>query len=141
VSQPKQVEQSASDLGMYAARLTRSLRRSTDAKLPAAQVRVLSQLDELGPSTVTDLAVAEQCSQPTMSATVNSVVDRGWAAKTPNPDDARSWLIAMTTEGRGALTQFRRDNGARLAKRLDPYTLGELDAAVALIKHLLENRR
>jgi DNA-binding MarR family transcriptional regulator len=96
-------------------------------------------LDELGPTTVGELARADRTSQPTATAAVNALVERGWGARTPHPRDARSSLVEMTDTGRAVLAGARREYGAMLADRLPPYTAEDLRTATALIKHLLEN--
>jgi len=131
----------AAELVTYVARLTRAVRRATDPELdvPAALLRLLSILDELGPSTVTALAQADRTSQPTTTAAVNALVERGWGTREPNPADARSSLVVMTEPGRGVLADARRRHGELLADRLPPYTSDDVDRAIALLKHLLEN--
>jgi len=139
VSQSTRV--AAAELVTYAARLTRAVRRAADPGAPGASLRLLSILDELGPSTVTALAEADRTSQPTMTAAVHALVDRGWAQKLPHPDDARSSLVQLTEAGRAQLTGARREHGEILADRLPPYTSDDVRRATALIKHLLENHQ
>src|SRR5689334_18464675 len=100
---------------MYAARLVRAVRRAVDSP---AGVRVLSLLDELGPQGVSALAAADRCSQPTMTGTVNALLERGMVTKSPHPDDARSTLVDLTDAGRAELARLRRDNGRVVAERL-----------------------
>jgi DNA-binding MarR family transcriptional regulator len=140
VSQTKPREQTAAELLTYAVRITRAVRRTRSSQTPAALERLLSQLDELGPTTVTELAASDRCSQPTMSALVGGLVERGWAAKTPNPEDARSSLVAVTAEGRQVIDCVRRENGAVLARRLadTPYTEQDVRKAVDILKTLFE---
>jgi DNA-binding MarR family transcriptional regulator len=129
----------AAELVTYAARLTRAVRRVANPGAAGASLRLLSILDELGPSTVTALAEADRTSQPTMTAAVNALVERGWAGKRPHPDDARSCLVELTDPGRAQLAAARRQHGEILADRLPPYTTDDVREATALIKHLLEN--
>ena len=53
--------------------LVREVRRHK-VDIPPANIRLMSLLDELGPSTISALAVADRCSQPTMSGLVNASV-------------------------------------------------------------------
>ena len=129
----------SAELVTYAARLTRAVRRAADSGAPGASLRLLSILDELGPSTVTALAQADRTSQPTMTAAVHALVDRGWAEKLPHPADARSSLVELTEAGRALLAGARREHGEILADRLPPYTADDIRQATALIKHLLES--
>ena len=134
-------ESAAAELVTYAARLTRAVRRAADpnGEVPAALIRLLSILDELGPSTVTALAQADRTSQPTTTSAVNALVERGWAAKHAHPGDARSALVTMTDAGLAELTNARRHHGQLLAARLGPFSPDDVTRATALIKHLLEN--
>lgn len=127
----------------YAARLGRAMSRAAAPDIPAATLRLLAQIDELGTAGVSRLAQADRCSQPTMSTAVQGLVDRGWATKTPNPDDARASLVELTPTGADVLTQARRRIGAVVAERLaaDPrHDLDDLAAAVSLLEHLLPDQ-
>ena len=85
---------------MYAARLVRAVRRLHEQ--PAA-IRVLALLDELGPTTVSALARADRCSQPTMSLAVARLMESGEVTKTGDPADARRTVITLTARGRRTL--------------------------------------
>ncbi|MEI5672262.1 MULTISPECIES: MarR family winged helix-turn-helix transcriptional regulator [unclassified Nocardioides] len=128
----------ASDLVTYAARLVRAVRRS--AELPAG-LRLLSILDELGPSTVTALAAADRTSQPTTTAAVRDLLARDLVDKQPHPDDARSSLIGLTDAGRTELARVRRRNGEAVAARLDAldrHSPEDLATAVAVLRSVLD---
>lgn len=127
----------SSDLVVYAARLVRTMRRSLD--LPAG-VRVLSILDEIGPQGITQLAQADNCSQPTMSAQVAQLVQTGLVDKTPNPDDARSSVVTLTERGRAELAKVRQLMSDTVRERLvrSNRTPEELATAVAVLHDLVE---
>jgi DNA-binding MarR family transcriptional regulator len=129
-------------LVVYAGRLARAVTRSTSPGVPAATLRLLSLVDELGPSGISNLAQADRCSQPTMSTAVRNLTEKGWAVKRANPADARSSLVALTDEGLSVLAEARRRNAAVVAARLeaDPrHTVADLADAVGLLRHLLED--
>jgi DNA-binding MarR family transcriptional regulator len=144
LSQPS-LEELSAELNLYAGRLVRAVSRHTAGSsrlpaVPAATLRLLSQVDELGPVTIGALAVADRCSQPTMSAAVTSLVARGWADKRPNPEDARSSLVTLTDQGRTILTEARRERAAVVAARLrsDPHhDEQDVATAVAVLRSLL----
>jgi len=128
----------ASDLVVYAARLVRAVRR--ELELPAG-TRVISLLDEHGPLGITHLAAADRCSQPTMSALVTQLVERGWVTKTPHPDDARATLVTLTAAGRAELAGVRRRHGERIAALVADHptlTTEDLATAVAVLRGVLE---
>jgi DNA-binding MarR family transcriptional regulator len=133
------VTQLSNDLVVLTARLVRVIRRNT-SDLPAASTRLLSLLDELGPSSVGVLAQEDRCSQPTMTGIVNGLVAKGWVQRDPHPDDARSTVVSMTAEGRRTLTAVRRRNATLVAERIaaSGRTTEELATAVAVLSDLLE---
>lgn len=129
------------DLGgqlvVLSARLIREVRRA-NADHPT-HVRVLSMLDEYGPSTVSALAQADGCTQPSMTALVNALVERGWVTREPHPDDARSSLITTTADGSDALQRFREHNAQVLAERIarSGRSAEDVATAVAVLTDLL----
>ena len=132
------VQELSNDLVVLVARLVREVRRhNTD--VPAASTRLMSLLDELGPSTVSALAQADRCSQPTMTGLVNGLADKGWVARTPHPGDARSSLVTMTDEGSQVLAAVRRTNAALVAGRIERSgrSTADLATAVAVLSDLL----
>ena len=145
------MEELSAQLILYAGRLVRAVTREAvgrSAEVPTASLRLLSQIDELGPVGIGALAVADRCSQPTMSAGVASLCNRGWATKQANPRDARSTLVRLTPEGRTVLDQARRERAAVVAARLrrdapgDPrHHEEDLATAVAVLRGLLEQPR
>ena len=75
----------------------------------------------------------------TMTGLVNGLADRGWLERRPHPDDARSSLVSMTTQGRAALDDVRRRNAALVAERIIAAgrTPEELATAVAVLTDVL----
>jgi DNA-binding MarR family transcriptional regulator len=132
------VRQLSNDLVVLSARLVREVRRNT-ADVPAASTRLMSLLDELGPSTVSALAQADRCSQPSMTGLVNGLVTKGWLQRDPHPDDARSTVVSMTADGRRALDTVRGRNAALVAERIaaSGRSPEELATAVAVLNDLL----
>lgn len=134
------VRQLSNDLVVLSARLVREIRRNT-SDMPAASTRLMSLLDELGPSTVSALAQADRCSQPTMTGLVNGLSEKGWVQREPHPDDARSTLVTMTDAGRQVLTSVRRRNATLVAARIEASGRSpeELATAVAVLSDLLSH--
>lgn len=128
----------ASDLVVYAARLMRAMRRVLD--LPAS-VRVLTILDTTGPLGITDLARADNCSQPTMSAQIAQLVKSGLVTKEPNPADGRGSVVALTDAGRAELIEVRDRISTMIAEKLGASgrTPEEIAAAVSVLRDLVED--
>ncbi len=113
------------DVLVAAARLTRFAGRHVTG-LPPAAMRLLGRLDALGPSRIGDLAKADRCSQPTMSALVQRQEEQGLVRRDPDPDDSRASLISLTPAGRRELDRGRREAGEALARRLGRLDAGDL---------------
>ncbi|WP_445259190.1 MarR family winged helix-turn-helix transcriptional regulator [Nocardioides aurantiacus] len=127
----------SNELVVQSARLVRVVRRN-DVGVPAASTRVLSLLDELGPSTVGALAEADRCRQPTMTGLVKGLVEKGWADRSPHPEDARSSLVGLSDAGRAQLATVRERNAALVAERTEAAGLSpeDLATAVAVLREL-----
>lgn len=130
----------ATELLTAMTRLTRWAGRRSSIDVPIAQLRVLSQLDDLGPSRISTLAAVDRCAQPTMSVLVRRLEDRGWVRREPDPTDTRACLVSLNSHGRQALLEARSAAGDPLARRLrasGPEEVGRAADAVALLRRLL----
>ena len=140
-----ELEQLSAELVLYLGRLNRTVSRDTvglSTTVATASLRMLAQVEELGPATVGALARADHCSQPTMSGAVAGLVTRGWATKRTNPDDARSSLVDLTDEGRAVLDAARRERAAAVARRARAdleHDEHDLAVTVAVLRGLLES--
>ena len=85
-------------------RLLRTLRREDDGSgLSALRLSALSCIVGEGPVSLADLAHAEQVRPPTMSRTVDALVERGLVTRAADPRDRRSVRIVATEEGTSLL--------------------------------------
>jgi DNA-binding MarR family transcriptional regulator len=84
----------------------------------------LATLERQGPSRVTELAEAQSVTQPAMTGLVGRLVAQELVERSPDPDDRRGVLVALTGAGRALLTARRRERADALAVLLD-----DLDAA------------
>jgi DNA-binding MarR family transcriptional regulator len=128
--------QLASDLVVLSSRLTRAVRREVEHP---AGARALSILDELGPTGVTALAVADRCSQPTMTSTVKVLAEQGLVSRSPHPTDGRAQVVDLTDAGRAELARIRRANAELVTARLADthHTAEEVATAVAVLRDVL----
>jgi DNA-binding MarR family transcriptional regulator len=113
----------------YAARLVRVVARASDSP---ASLRLLAQLDELGPVTVTELARADRTAQPTTSATLRSLEERGLVAREPHPDDGRASVVTLTSAGRSELAAAREVNGKVVTDLLEERGVAADDVRTAV---------
>lgn len=128
----------STELVVLAARLVRDVRRNISDH-PAAATRLMSLIDELGPSTVGVLAASDRCSQPTMTGIVNGLAERGWVARSPHPDDSRANLVSLTDLGQQTLASVRRTNADLIARRsvASGRSVDDLRTTVAVLRDLL----
>jgi DNA-binding MarR family transcriptional regulator len=92
-----------------------------DISLAAA--RVLARIKDNGPCRISDLAVQERSSQPTITNHIKRLESAGLVERTLDPSDARAWLIDLTALGRQRLLDIRN----RLGTNVEPM-LGRLSA-------------
>jgi len=119
----------ASELVTYAARLVRVVSRVSENP---ASLRLLAQLEELGPVTVTDLARADRTAQPTTSATLRGLEDRGLVARQRHPDDGRASVVMLTSAGRAELAGAREANGRVVTDLLQEHEVADADVRTAV---------
>ncbi|MEU7096280.1 MarR family winged helix-turn-helix transcriptional regulator [Kitasatospora aureofaciens] len=123
-------------------RLNRQLvRASGDQDLTSAQLSALARVEQHGPLRLGELAAREGVAVPSMVRTVAPLVADGLIAKTPDPQDGRSQLLAPTGHGRDTLARIRRERTALLARRstrLSPEQCRALEAALPLLELLLD---
>ncbi len=129
------------DLLAVVARLNRLATQRAGIALPFAQARLLSTIEDQGPTRISDLAALDHCSQPTMTTQVRRLEDAGLVSRTTDPGDKRAVLIRITPKGSKTLTQVRVDRGAAIdpyLKRLDTGDRQTLSDAVGVLRRLLE---
>jgi DNA-binding MarR family transcriptional regulator len=131
----------ASELRFSVARLSRRLRneREPGNPLSVAALSALGILFREGECTVGTLAAHERVQPPSMTRTVNCLVEDGYATRRPHDTDGRQVLVALTEQGREILLADRRRRDAWLAQRLRELTPDEralLREAAPLIQRL-----
>src|SRR3954451_17554877 len=125
---------------VVSARFTRLAARETPSAIPRAVWRALAQLEELGPTRVSDLAAADRVSQPTATTVVQKLVERGWVERCTDPLYRRAVRVTITDAGRDALKHTREAAADALLPRLarlDPETLRRLTAGIEALSVVL----
>jgi DNA-binding MarR family transcriptional regulator len=122
-------------------RQLRKMQDQGDLSLPEASA--LKRLDRSGPTSVTELAKAEQISVQSMGATLGSLEARGLVERRPHPSDGRRSVLSITKSGIRALSDKHNGRAEHLAKVLstefDPAELRQLMVAAPLIERLAQN--
>jgi DNA-binding MarR family transcriptional regulator len=128
------------DLLHVVARINRLATQRARLQLPFAQARLLSTIEDKGPTRISDLAVLDHCSQPTMTTQVRRLEDGGYVSRTVDPDDARAVLVQITPKGVETLRQVRVDREAAIEPYLERLTESDrqtLTDAVRVLRGLL----
>lgn len=137
------LHQMGEDLISISARLVRWA-PAEGAGVSVAAVRILSRLRDAGRMKISDLAVAERSSQPTITNHVKRLEDAGLVERHDDPHDARVSLISATSTGRARLSAVRHEIGSFLAPQLS--NLSEEDRetvrrAIAILNTMVESDR
>jgi len=103
---------------MAIARVERRLRQEDDTNLSPSARAALGTLARNGPLTPTELAAREGIKRPTIARLVTRLEQRGLVTRTPDPEDRRSYRVALTPLGSRTLARLRRRRDAFLASRL-----------------------
>jgi DNA-binding MarR family transcriptional regulator len=114
-------------------------RRSRTLSLTA--LSTLSTLEHTGPRRLTDLALAEEITQPSMTALVTQLEELGLAERRRDPADARVVLVAIAPAGTQHLDERRRTGAAALTgliDKLEPQHIADLYAALPALRQLVD---
>jgi len=111
-----------------------------DRELSLTAASTLVTMERTGPRRLTDLALSEGVTQPSMTAVVSQLEDLGLAERRSDSGDGRVVLVAITRAGRRYLRTMRRVGASVFATLIDKLTEDEvatLEAALPALRHLL----
>jgi DNA-binding MarR family transcriptional regulator len=130
----------AGELRVALAKSSRRIRsRRGGADLPDPQFNVLAILLREGPLSPGALADAEHVQPPSMTRTVNALVELGFVQKAEHPTDGRQVVVSLTAPGEAEVRETRRRRDAWLAAQLDTLTDDErrtLAQAAVLLRRI-----
>jgi DNA-binding MarR family transcriptional regulator len=113
----------AADLRVSVMKLARRLRQQrSDDDISTGQYSVLGALVNHGPKTPGELAEHERVQPPSMTRTLNCLVEAGLVVRTDHPADGRQVLMSVTEAGAAVIHETRKKRTAWLAKRLAELT-------------------
>lgn len=121
-------------------RLNRWSNHNADTRLPVAQARLLSAIEARENARISDLARADNCTQPAMTMQVQRLESAELVQREPDPNDARAVLISLTTHGHELLHEVRRARAQAIAPvidQLDATEHAQLHSAMTTLSHLL----
>jgi DNA-binding MarR family transcriptional regulator len=103
---------------------------------------VLARLEQAGPLSTTDLAVAERVRTQSMGQTIRELESQGLVSRRVDTADRRRALLELTHPGERALAEDRRRREGWLARALEEEFTAEereiLGRAVGLLAKLAE---
>jgi len=106
-------------------RLTRRLRQERHSELTPTQLAVLGTVGVMGPSTPSAIATREGVKPPSVTRTLNCLVDDGYVLREPHPDDRRQVLVSLSDKGEDLMAEERIRRNLWLDARLATLTVDE----------------
>jgi DNA-binding MarR family transcriptional regulator len=103
-------------------------------------ISTLATLDRTGPRRITDLAVVQGVSQPSMTTLVSGLERAGLVERRGDPADRRVALVAVTEAGTASLRARRSAGAESMAMLVDKLTDDEQERLEAAIPVLLRLR-
>ena len=116
------------DLISTAARMVRWVPKENGFSISLAAARLLARLHDNGPTRISELAVAERCSQPTITNHVKRLEAAQLVDRAADPRDARAWMIRLTKKGNQQLVSMRNSIGTSLEPYLATMSKRDLKA-------------
>jgi DNA-binding MarR family transcriptional regulator len=99
---------------------------------------LLAALDENGPASQADLSRRTTIDRSDMVAAVNELAEQGYVERTPDPEDRRRNVVAMTAAGRERLEQIDSLIAEVQTRILAPLSPSERDALIAILTRLVD---
>jgi DNA-binding MarR family transcriptional regulator len=130
----------ASHLRLTIARTARRLRQEAGTDLSPSMSAALATIERHGPMTPSELASRERVQRPTATRVLARLEEMSLIARTLDPQDRRSSLIAITPQASEMLAEQRTRKAAFLAERLDRLTPDDraaLERAADILERML----
>jgi len=113
---------------MQAKRLLKSA-----GNLSITEWRVLWDLAEAGPLTVTEMASIQKTDHALISRTIPAMIEKGYVATTTGTKDRRTSLVSLTTNGRTVYEETSVTMSKRRAALSSAFSEADLDTFLGLI--------
>ena len=130
----------AGHLRLVIVRTARRLRQEAGVELSPSLAAALATVGRHGPLTPSELAARERIQRPTATRVLARLEELGLIARTPDPQDRRSSLVAVSATGSALLDELRTRKTAFLAERLEGLDADEravLDRAADILERML----
>lgn len=130
----------ASELRVACQHISRRVRFDNCHEIPPHHFSVLAKLCMGQAETAGELARIEEVSAPSMTRTVNGLVDAGLVARNPDPNDGRRHLLSVTPAGDAMIQRTRASRDDWMVRRLQdlsPADLQTLRAATDILQKVI----
>lgn len=104
----------------------------------ATQSHLLTELGRSGALPMFELGQRLSLEKSWVSRAVDGLVDGGLVRKQPNPQDARSWLVTLTADGRRRVAELNRTLDNHASHLLDGMSARDRAAVEKSLRLLLE---
>ena len=104
------------------------------------QCHLLTELGRAGALPLSELGTRLCLEKSWVSRAVDAMVERGMVTKEPNPADARSWLVTLTSLGERTAADLERtldEHANQLLGRLSPKQRATVDASLKILMDAL----
>jgi DNA-binding MarR family transcriptional regulator len=130
----------AARLRQAVTRMNRRLRVTSLGEISPAQASMLAAIEMLEAPTLGELAAAEQIQPPSVTRLVKGLQESGLIVQKTDPNDRRSTRVAISPQGKRALSEIRDRKTQFLNSKLSALSAKELEKAeemVVLLERLL----
>lgn len=131
----------ANDLRLACQRIARRVRFESTSAVAPHQFSVLVHLQRVGPRTPTQLAAHDRVSAPSITRTVNCLVEQGLVERFPHPGDGRQVFVRATDAGAAVVRDTVAQRDTWMLNHLDgmaPEQLAILRRAADLLLEVSE---
>jgi DNA-binding MarR family transcriptional regulator len=129
------------ELRMLLQRVARRIRNNrADGTMSDAKLGVLFRL-EVSPATPGLLAERERVTPPSMNRTLNTLEQSGLVTRSPDLDDARKVIVAITDSGLDVIRETRRLRTRWFSQQvaaLSPEERAALEAVIPVLRRIAE---
>lgn len=113
--------------------------RQIPRTMSLTSLSTLSTLDHTGPQRITDLALNQGVTQPSMTTLVKVLERDGFVERRGDPSDGRVAIVAVSEAGSAFVRERRRSNAeafTQLIDKLSDEDAATLAAAIPALQHL-----
>jgi DNA-binding MarR family transcriptional regulator len=139
-----ELTEQAARLRLAINRMARRLRQEAQTDLGPSSIAALATIERSGPLTPSELARIERIQRPTVTRLLARLTEGELVTRTSDPDDGRSSIVAISPEGRAALTRLRKRKTAYLAKQIRALPGDDIETlarAAEILEQVLEEDR